>query len=147
MLTLSNQILIYSLELKTLIFVGEAFQGKTPCFIEKAVYQKGQLFFSATDQFTLFSVRISECIKTGNISHYNKFKMPEVRASALAVGGRKLVALCSDNHLRVWDTETTTALKSIYIERSGEPVCLSFSKECEHLLVGTATGLVLGYDA
>lgn len=66
---------------------------------------------------------------------------------ALAVGNRKLVALCSDCNLRVWDCESGTVLKGIAIERVGEPVCLAFSKEHEHLLVGTASGVVLGYDA
>lgn len=63
MLTLSNQILIYSLESKTLIFVGEAAQNKSPCFIEKAVYKRGHLFFSATEHYQLFSVSIKDCIK------------------------------------------------------------------------------------
>jgi len=115
MLTLSNQILIYSLELKTLVFVGEAYQGKQPCFIEKAVYKKGQLYFSATEQFQLFSVKLKDCIKSGTIGHYNKFKMPEVRVIALAISNPKLVALCSDNHLRVWDNETCAPLKAIYV--------------------------------
>lgn len=75
-LTLSNQILVYSLELKTLIFVGEAYQNKTPCFIEKAVFSNGNLYFSATDQSTVFSVRLVDCINAGTINHYNKFKMP-----------------------------------------------------------------------
>lgn len=128
-LTLSNQILIYSLELKTLIFVGEAYQNKTPCFIEKAVYKNGQLYFSATEQFTLFSVRLADCVKTGSINNYGKFKMPEVRVVALAVGGGKLVALCSDCNLRVWDSESGAPLKGISIDKEGEPVCLCFSKE------------------
>lgn len=63
MLTLSNQILIYSLESKTLIFVGEAAQNRTPCFIERAVYKRGHLYFSATDHFQLFSVSIKDCIR------------------------------------------------------------------------------------
>lgn len=47
---------------------------------------------------------------------------------ALAIGIRKLVALCSDNHLRVWDCDSCSVLKAIYIERSGEPTYLSYSK-------------------
>ena len=73
--------------------------------------------------------------------------MPDVRAVSLAIGIRKLVALCSDNHLRVWDCDNCNVLKAIHIDRVGEPTCLSFSKENEHLLVGTSTGVVLGYDA
>lgn len=73
--------------------------------------------------------------------------MPEVRATALAITNRKLVAICSDNHLRVWDCDSCAPLKAIYVERLGELTCLSFSKEGEHLLVGTSTGVVLGYDA
>ena len=73
--------------------------------------------------------------------------MPEVRAVALAICSKKLVALCSDNHLRVWDCHSATPLKGIYIERAGEPISLSFSKESEYLLVGTSTGIILGYDA
>ena len=73
--------------------------------------------------------------------------MPEVRAISLAAGSKKLVAICSDNHLRVWDCDSCAVLKAINIERSGELTCLSFSKESEYLLVGTSTGVVLGYDA
>ena len=73
------------------------------------------LYFSATEQYQLFSVRLNDCIKAGSINHYNKFKMPEVRAEALAIGSNKLVALCSDNHLRVWDSQSCQSLKSIHI--------------------------------
>lgn len=96
----------------------------------------------------LFGIRLADCIKAGTISHYTKYKMAEVKTSAIAVGANKLVALCSDSHLRVWDIETATVLKGIALDsRTGEPVCMSFSKEAEHLLVGTNNGVVLAYDA
>jgi hypothetical protein len=79
-------------------------QNKSPCFIEKGVLRKGQLYFSATDTSTLLSVRLPDCIRAGSIKEYTKYKMPEVSAVAiaLAVGAGKLVALCSDSYIRVW---------------------------------------------
>lgn len=115
MLTLSNQILVYSLQLKTLIFVGEAYQNKNPCFIEKAVFKKGILYFSATDCYNLFSVKLADSIKSGHIVYHNKYKMPEVNVTSLAIGSNKLVALCSDSNLRVWDCDSSSALKGIAI--------------------------------
>lgn len=46
---------------------------------------------------------MSECIKAGNIVNYVKYKMPEVSVVAMGVGLNKLIALCSDNNLRIWD--------------------------------------------
>lgn len=118
-LTLSNHILIYSLHLKALVFVGEASQNKSPCFIEKAVQKTGVLYFSATDHPSLLAIRLPECLKAGYIPNYIKFKLPEARAIALAAFHNKLVALCSDSSLRVWDSDSGSALKGIAIERVG----------------------------
>ncbi len=54
--------------------------------------------------------------------------MPEVSVVAMGVGLNKLIALCSDNNLRIWDCQTTASLKGIAIERVGQPTCLAFSK-------------------
>jgi hypothetical protein len=118
-LTLSNHILVYSLHLKALVFVGEASQNKNPCFIEKAVQRAGTLYFSATDHPTLLAIRLPDCLKAGTITNYTKFKLPEGRPLALAVSRNKLVALCSDNSLRVWDADSGATLRGIAIENVG----------------------------
>jgi hypothetical protein len=75
-LTLSNHVLVYSLDQKSLIFVGETQQSKNPCFIEKAVLKKGLLYFSATDHHQLFAINVADCVRAGVISNYIKFKLP-----------------------------------------------------------------------
>jgi hypothetical protein len=110
-LTLYNHVLVYSLDKKILIFVGEA-QNKNPYFIEKSVMRKQTLYFIATDQHFIYSINIPEAINAGAINNYTKFKLPpEVFATDLAINNTKLVALCTDYNLRVWDCDTANPLK------------------------------------
>ena len=60
-------------------------------------------------------MRLNECIRSGAINGYTKYKMPDVSAISIAVGAGKLVAVCSDNNLRVWDAESASPLKGIAI--------------------------------
>lgn len=83
----------------------------------------------------------------GSIVNYTKFKLPpEITALNITVDNNKLVAICKDSNLRVWDIESGNALKGAPIERSGEPTCLSFSKDGEYLLIGTSIGVVQVWD-
>ena len=75
-LTLSNHILIFSLEFKSLLFIGEAQHSKNPCFIERAAIHKGVLYFSATDHHQLFVVSIKECVQTRCMPTFTRFKLP-----------------------------------------------------------------------
>jgi hypothetical protein len=103
-LTLSNHILIFSLEFKSLLFIGEAYHSKSPCFIERAVINKNVLYFSATDHHQLFSFSIKECVQSNTMPAFSRFKLPpEVLSICHSVSNSRLVALCSDNNLRVWD--------------------------------------------
>jgi WD40 repeat protein len=119
-LTLSNHILIFSLEFKNLLFIGEAQYSKVPCFIERAVINKNVLYFSATDHHQLFSLSIKDCIQTNTMPAFVRFKLPpEVLSICHAVSNNKLVAICNDNNLRVWDSDSGAALKGVSLDRSG----------------------------
>ena len=54
-LTLSDHILVYSLEKRTLVFAGEA-RGKNPYYISKVATANKYLYFSAVDQRNVYSI-------------------------------------------------------------------------------------------
>jgi hypothetical protein len=75
-LTLSNHILIFSLELKSLLFIGEAIHGKIPCFIQKAIVFKRVLYFAANDHHQIFAMPLKECIANAAMPTFTRYKMP-----------------------------------------------------------------------
>ena len=129
MLTLYNHILVYSLAEKSLVVVGEAVHSKTPCFIEQSAVSKGILFFTATDHHSLFALSLTEAVRTRHIHQFVRFKLPQdVTPLTLALGPNKLVAPCSDSNLRVWDTNSTSALKGAELSGVGQPTCAAFQR-------------------
>jgi WD40 repeat protein len=78
---------------------------------------------------------------------FTRFKLPpEVLSIGHSVSNSRLVAICNDNNMRVWDCDSGAALKGVVLDRSGEPTCLTFSKDGEYLLIGTSTGTVQVWD-
>ena len=147
MLTLYNHILVYSLAEKSLVVVGEAVHNKNPCFIEQAAVNKGILFFTATDHHSLFALSLPEAVRLRSINQFVRFKLPQdVTPLTLALAPNELVAPCSDNNLRVWDTNTTNPMKGAELSGIGQPTCATFSKDSEYLLIGTSTGVVQVWD-
>ena len=73
LLSLSNHILIYSIDKKSLLSITEMHSKSTPYYITKIVSEGKFIYFSATDQKCLFSVSLDNCIK--NQPNYTKFKI------------------------------------------------------------------------
>lgn len=79
------------------------------------------MYFTATDQNCVFAINLAQCIQTANvnsavISNYTKFKIvQEVGIIDILASNSRLIALCFDYNLRVWDTESNTALRGATI--------------------------------
>lgn len=146
-MSLSNHILIYSVEQKSLKVVVEA-QGKnSPYYISQIATQGKMLYFSASEQKNIYGIDLLETVKAGTIPNYVKFKIAanETQATHIATSHKLLVALCSDNVMRVWDRESTNSLRGAAID-VGSPTCLSFSDGMGNLLLGTKEGFIQAWD-
>ncbi len=102
-LILSNHILLFSVKEKVLKFQGEA-QGKKPYFITNILTRGKYLFFTAIDQHNIYSIDLEDSLRAHTITNYNKYKLPlEVNITVISSTKRKLLGICQDGHLRVWN--------------------------------------------
>jgi WD40 repeat protein len=82
------------------------------------------------------------------IDSYGKYKIPqESQVIDFVVCNKRVIAICSDKSIKVWDVDTFNFLKGTSFLEYGNFVSMALSKNDEFLLIGTTEGYVLGYDA
>lgn len=78
-------------------------------------------------------------ITTNKIDSYGKYKISqEASVIDFITTYKKLIAICSDKTIKVWDIDTYNALKGVTLTEYGKFICLALSKNEDFLLCGTA---------
>lgn len=87
-------------------------------------------------------------LDTRKVDNYGKYKIPqEVTINDFLIANRKVVAVCSDKSIKVWDADNYNILKGVTLSEYGAFISIALSKNDEFLICGTSEGYVLGFDA